>query len=118
MKVFVSVPFEGRNYDEAERHLDRIVEMLSSHCHDVVTPFDGLLLGDIDDYNDDEPYINIGDVIDAVVACDAVVIGDKWPTDKQCSLVRAAAQIYNLKTIYESCFSFVNFQNLTYDFND
>lgn len=110
MKIYVSIPISGRPLDDAKAHANSIAGQLASHGHEVVTPFDVCP-------DSSKPYACcMGRDIEALLGCDAIVIGDGWGNSRGCRLERAAAQIYGIMIVYESCFSFLDFDTLVYDY--
>lgn len=110
MKIYVSVPITGRPLDDAKAHAKAIAEQFAAHGHDVITPFDVCP-------DSNQPYsFCIGRDIEALLGCDAIAIGNEWIKSRGCLLEKAAAEIYCIKIVYESCFSFMDFGTLEYDY--
>lgn len=110
MKIYVSVPITGRPLDDSKAHAKAIAEQFAAHGHDVITPFDVCP-------DSNQPYsFCIGRDIEALLGCDAIAIGNEWFNSRGCLLEKAAAEIYGIKIVYESCFSFMDFGTLEYDY--
>ena len=110
MKIYVSVPITGRPLDDAKAHAKAIAEQFAAHGHDVITPFDVCP-------DSNQPYsFCIGRDIEALLVCDAIAIGNEWIKSRGCLLEKATAEIYGIKIVYESCFSFIDFGTLEYDY--
>lgn len=109
MKVYVSIPITGRPLDDAKAHAKAIAEQFAAHGHEVITPFDVCP-------DTDKPYAYcMGRDIEVLLECDAIAIGNEWFNSCGCRLEKAAAEIYDIKIIYESCFHFLDFNTLEYD---
>ena len=110
MKIYVSIPITGRLLEDAKAHAKTIAERFAAHGHDVITPFDVCP-------DSNKPYAYcIGRDIEALLGCDAIAIGDEWFKSPGCLLEKAAAEIYGIKIVFESCFSFMYFDTLVYDY--
>ena len=110
MKIYVSIPITGRPLDDAKTHAKAIAEQFAAHGHDVITPFDVCP-------DSNQPYsFCIGRDIEALLGCGAIAIGNERIKSRGCLLEKAAAEIYGIKIVYESCFSFMDFCTLVYDY--
>ena len=109
MRIYVSIPISGRSIEEAKLHATAIARQLTAFGHEVVTPFDVC-----PDRNKPYAYC-MGRDIEVLLECDALAIGNEWFNCRGCLLEKAAAEIYGIKIVYESCFHFLDFDTLEYD---
>lgn len=109
MKLYISIPISGRPLIEARHHAERIKDVLESHGHECITPFDVCP-------EPDKSYAHyMGRDIEALLAEDikGVVFGYGFHGSKGCMLEHAAAQIYGKHIVYETCFYMLDFDTLT-----
>lgn len=90
MKLYISIPISGRPLRDAKYQAECIKDVLVSHGHECVTPFDVCPAAD-------KPYAHyMGRDIEAILAddIDGVVFGNGFHNSKGCQLEHAAAKIY------------------------
>lgn len=93
MKVYVSIPISGKNYDEQKARAERIKQELHQQGHIGITPFDIVP-------EENSPYCYaMGKDIEVLLACDAAVFAEGWNESKGCRLERQACLIYGIQII-------------------
>lgn len=92
MKVYISIPISGHDYDTQKAEADRMKETLIECGYEAITPFDVAP-------EKDKPYsYYMGRDIEALLECDAVYFCQGHEHSKGCRLEYAAAITYD-KTI-------------------
>lgn len=90
MRVYVSIPISGKDYDTQKELAEKVRVRLESEGHQVVTPFEI-----ITDRNT-PIHLAMGKDIEALLTCDAAVFLDGWNESKGCMLERSACKIYGI----------------------
>lgn len=110
MKLYISIPISGRPLPDAKYQANLIKTKLEAHGHECITPFDVCP-------EPDKTYAYyMGKDIEALIDDDVggVVFGTGFHNSKGCRLEHEAARIYGKRIIYQSCFHFLDFENLIY----
>lgn len=95
MKVYISLPITGHDIEEVEANCIYASGVIQAKGHTPVSPLDV-------SPDPDATYAeHMGDDIEALLCCDAVVFLDGWRESKGCRLEHAAAKIYNKLITYE-----------------
>lgn len=93
MRVYISIPISGKDYDEQKARAEKIKEELYREGHEGITPFDVVQVPDA-------PYCYaMGKDIEVLLACDAAVFAEGWNESKGCRLERQACLIYGIKIL-------------------
>lgn len=88
MKVYVSIPITGKDYEEQKQHAREVAERLARDGHEAVTPFDIV-------ESPETPYNEaIGKCIAALLKCEAVYMCEQWSDSKGCWAEYQAARVY------------------------
>lgn len=88
MKVYVSIPVTGKDYDEQIEHAEEVVKRLAKEGHSAVTPFDIVK-------SPDTPYNEaMGKCISELLGCEAIFMCDQWPASRGCCAEYQVARVY------------------------
>ena len=95
MKVYISLPITGHDIEEVEASCIYASGVIQAKGHTPVSPLDV-------SPDPDATYAeHMGNDIETLLCCDAVVFLDGWRESKGCRLEHAAAKIYNKLITYE-----------------
>lgn len=99
VKIYISIPITGRPMEEAKAHATGLKRRFEASQHaEAITPFD--ICGE-----PDKPYsFYMGRDIEALLECNAILLGHGWDHSQGCSLEYLAATIYGLKIFTEDDF--------------
>lgn len=93
MKVYVSIPISGKDYDTQKELAERVKGQLENEGHQVVTPFE--IITD----KSTPTHRAMGKDIEALLTCDAAIFLDGWNESKGCMLERSACKIYGIEIL-------------------
>lgn len=94
MKVYISLPITGHDIEEVEASCIYASGVIQAKGHTPVSPLDV-------SPNPDADYAeHMGNDIEALLECDAVLFMENWHTSKGCRLENAAAEIYDKQVFY------------------
>lgn len=89
MKVYVSIPITGKDYEEQKELAYHISKQLALNGHDAITPFDVVK-------SSDTPYNEaMGMCIAALLECDGIYLCKGWENSKGCKAECRVAQVYD-----------------------
>ena len=88
MKVYVSIPITGKDYDEQVKHAVEVKAALSNDGHDAITPFD-VVKSPETPYNE-----SMGKCIEALLGCEAIYLCEHWATSRGCCAEYQVARVY------------------------
>lgn len=94
MKVYISLPITGHDIEEVEASCIYAKAVLEKKGHTPVSPLD------VSDNPDADYAEHMGNDIEALLECDAVLFMENWRTSKGCRLENAAAEIYDKQVFY------------------
>ena len=94
MKIYISLPITGHDIEEVEASCIYASGVIQAKGHIPVSPFDVSPDPDVD-YAE-----HMGNDIEALLECDAVLFMENWRTSKGCRLENAAAEIYDKQVFY------------------
>ena len=95
MNGYISLPITGHDIEEVEASCIYASGVIQAKGHTPVSPLDV-------SPDPDATYAeHMGNDIEALLCCDAVVFLDGWRESKGCRLEHAAAKIYNKLITYE-----------------
>lgn len=94
MKIYISLPITGHDIEEVEASCIYASGVIQAKGHTPVSPLDV-------SPDPDATYAeHMGNDIEALLCCDAVLFLDGWRTSKGCRLEHEAANIYDKETFY------------------
>lgn len=94
MKVYISLPITGHDIEEVEANCIYASGVIQAKGHTPVSPLDV-------SPDPDATYAeHMGNDIEALLCCDAVLFLDGWRTSKGCRLEHEAAIIYDKDAFY------------------
>ena len=94
MKIYISLPITGHDIEKVEATCIFVSAALEKRGHTPVSPLDI-------SPNPDATYAeHMGNDIEALLLCDAVLFMPGWRESKGCRLEHAAAKIYDKQTFY------------------
>lgn len=108
MKIYISIPITGRPLCKAKSHAERLRREMSGYGHDAITPFDIC-----QEQGKSYPYYISRD-IEALMNCQAIVLGVGWEESKGCRLEESCAQIYGLNILQEEYLDLVDLTRMVY----
>lgn len=94
MKIYISLPITGHDIEEVEASCIYAKAVLEKKGHTPVSPLD------VSDNPDADYAEHMGNDIEALLECDAVLFMENWRTSKGCRLENAAAEIYDKHVFY------------------
>ena len=94
MKIYISLPITGHDIEEVEASCIYASGVIQAKGHIPVSPFD------ISPDPDADYAEHMGNDIEALLECDAVLFMENWRTSKGCRLENAAAEIYDKQVFY------------------
>lgn len=94
MKVYISLPITGHDIEEVEASCIYAKAVLEKKGHTPVSPLD------VSDNPDADYAEHMGNDIEALLECDAVLFMENWRISKGCRLENAAAEIYDKQVFY------------------
>lgn len=94
MKIYISLPITGHDIEEVEASCIYASGVIQAKGHTPVSPLDV-------SPDPDATYAeHMGNDIEALLCCDAVLFLDDWRTSKGCRLEHEAANIYGKVAFY------------------
>lgn len=94
MKIYISLPITGHDIEKVEASCIYASGVIQAKGHTPVSPLDV-------SPDPDATYAeHMGNDIEALLCCDAVLFLDGWRTSKGCRLENAAAEIYDKQAFY------------------
>ena len=94
MKIYISLPITGHDIEEVEASCIYASGVIQAKGHTPVSPLD------ISPDPDADYAEHMGNDIEALLNCDAVIFMENWRTSKGCRLENAAAEIYDKQVFY------------------
>ena len=94
MKIYISLPITGHDIEEVEASCIYASGVIQAKGHTPVSPLD------ISPDPDADYAEHMGNDIEALLNCDAVIFMENWRTSKGCRLENAAAEIYDKQVSY------------------
>ena len=94
MKIYISLPITGHDIEEVEASCIYASGVIQAKGHTPVSPLD------ISPDPDATYSEHMGNDIEALLNCDAVLFMENWRTSKGCRLENAAAEIYDKEIFY------------------
>ena len=94
MKIYISLPITGHDIEEVEASCIYASGVIQAKGHTPVSPLD------ISPDPDADYAEHMGNDIEALLCCDAVLFMENWSTSKGCRLENAAAEIYDKQVFY------------------
>lgn len=94
MKIYISLPITGHDIEEVEASCIYASGVIQAKGHTPVSPLD------VSPDPDASYAEHMGNDIEALLCCDAVLFLDGWRTSKGCRLEHEAANIYDKETFY------------------
>lgn len=94
MKIYISLPITGHDIEEVEASCIYASGVIQAKGHTPVSPLD------ISPDPDATYSEHMGNDIEALLNCDAVLFMENWRTSKGCCLENAAAEIYDKQVFY------------------
>ncbi|HIT83299.1 MAG TPA: DUF4406 domain-containing protein [Candidatus Avibacteroides faecavium] len=94
MKVYISLPITGHGIEEVEATCIHASGVIQAKGHTPVSPLD------ISPDPDATYARHMGNDIEALLQCDAVLFMPGWRESKGCRLENAAAEIYDKQIFY------------------
>lgn len=111
MRIYISIPISCRTIHEAEEHAERLRSELDGHGHKIITPFD------VCKQQGKSYAYYMGRDIEALLKCDAIVLGNGWEHSNGCRLEMSAATIYGHYILYEEYLDQIDLSRMTYKIN-
>ena len=98
MKIYISIPITGHDYDEQARKAKAIAQVIEAQGHEAVSPFD--TPPPKDGISEKEHYAYyMGADIERLLLCDGIYLTDGWRESRGCMLECKAAKIYGIDII-------------------
>ncbi|MDN0078402.1 DUF4406 domain-containing protein [Bacteroides gallinaceum] len=94
MKIYISLPITGHDIEKVEASCIYASGVIQAKGHTPVSPLD------ISPDPDATYSEHMGNDIEALLNCDAVLFMENWRTSKGCRLENAAAEIYDKQVFY------------------
>lgn len=94
MKIYISLPITGQDIEAVEARIIFAKAVIRKKGHEPVSPLDQ---DTTQDYS-----VLMGNDIQKLLQCDAVLFLDGWENSRGCRLENAAAKIYNKQIFYWS----------------
>lgn len=94
MKIYISLPITGHDIEEVEASCIYASGVIQAKGHTPVSPLD------VSPDSDATYAEHMGNDIEALLNCDAVLFMPEWRSSKGFRLENAAAEIYDKKTFY------------------
>ena len=95
MRVMISQPMKGLTVKQIEQNRDAAVKRLEAEGHVVeYAPLNGG-----PPMNDRDALWSLGDMLQRMSYCDAVLFLDGWQEARGCKIERAACEAYGLKVM-------------------
>lgn len=94
MKIYISLPITGHDIEEVEASCIYASGVIQAKGHTPVSPLD------ISPDPDATYSEHMGNDIEALLNCDAVLFMENWRASKGCRLENAAAEIYDKQVFY------------------
>ena len=95
MKIYISLPITGHDIEEVEASCIYASGVIQAKGHTPVSPLDV-------SPDPDATYVeHMGNDIEALLCCDAVLFLDGWRTSKGCRLEYEAAVIYGKEMYFD-----------------
>ena len=99
MTVYISIPITGLDLYTQRTNAAEVAELISSHGHEPVNPFDSP--EPPADLSERERYAYfMGEDIKQLLMCDAILMCAGWPFSKGCRMELSAAYSQRLKIYY------------------
>lgn len=100
MKIYISIPITGHDFDKQSATAKEIETLISDLGHTPVNPFNTPAPPSWMESEQEQYAHFMGEDIKELLLCDAIYMANGWKDSKGCSLEYMAAQIYGLK-IYD-----------------
>ena len=94
MKIYISLPITGHDIEEVEASCIYASGVIQAKGHTPVSPLD------VSPDPDATYSEHMGNDIEALLECDAVLFMENWRTSKGCRLENAASEIYDKQVFY------------------
>lgn len=94
MKIYISLPITGHDIEEVEASCIYASGVIQAKGHTPVSPLD------VSPDSDATYAEHMGNDIEALLNCDAVLFMPEWRSSKGCRLENSAAEIYEKKIFY------------------
>lgn len=100
MKIYISIPITGHDYQEQKKKARKLAEAIRGLGHEPVNPFD--VTAPPSHFSEQEEYafymaLDIADLL----LCDAIYLSRGWASSKGCLLESHAANIYEKQIYYK-----------------
>lgn len=101
-KLYISLPITGRDLDNVKRHAKKVKGIWEERGYEVVTPFELVE----DDNGEMEPLAYyaycMGKCVEALLACDGIVMCKGWFDSKGCRTEYSVAEIYGMERMLDN----------------
>lgn len=100
MKIYISIPITGHDYQEQKKKARKIAEAIRGLGHEPVNPFEVEAAPSHLSEQEKYAYYMALDIADLLI-CDGIYLTRGWASSKGCRLEASAAEIYEKQIYYK-----------------